>query len=209
MLAQKDKLFRGCRIFLTISSSCWDNSIGGRQGTGFICSFPPFRDIFLSEPFLPRSVDLSLLFLDSFLQGYLELCYSVSMSIRGYGPAFERPLPYNVLSADCPSRQVLDLIADKWTALIFALLEEQPTRYNELQRRIEGISQKMLTQTLRKLEANGIIKREITPTVPPAVEYALSALGETLIPVMVSLRHWAEQHLEEIEQVRHQPYSLG
>lgn len=127
------------------------------------------------------------------------------MSIRGYGPAFERPLPYNVLSADCPSRLVLDLIADKWTALIFALLEEQPTRYNELHRRIEGISQKMLTQTLRALETNGIIERKITPTVPPAVEYALSPLGETLIPVMVSLRRWAEQHLQEVEQAHHEP----
>lgn len=127
------------------------------------------------------------------------------MSITGYGPAFKRPLPFNVLSADCPSRQVLDLIADKWTALIFAVLEEQPTRYNELQRRIEGISQKMLTQTLRLLEAKGIVERKVTPTVPPAVEYSLSPLGETLIPVMVALRRWAEQHLEEVEQARHPP----
>jgi len=127
------------------------------------------------------------------------------MSIKGYGPAFEHPLPFTVLSADCPSRQVLDLIANKWTALIFALLEEQPTRFNELQRRIEGISQKMLTQTLRTLEANGIIERNVTPTVPPAVEYALSPLGETLIPVMVSLRRWAEQHLQEVEQARQKP----
>jgi DNA-binding HxlR family transcriptional regulator len=127
------------------------------------------------------------------------------MSIIGYGPAFERSLPFNVLSAYCPSRQVLDLIANKWTALIFAVLEEQPTRFNELQRRIEGISQKMLTQTLRMLEANGIVERKITPTVPPAVEYALSPLGETLIPVMVSLRRWAEQHMQEVEQARHEP----
>lgn len=111
-------------------------------------------------------------------------------------------LPPNVLAAHCPSRQVLDLIADKWTALIFAILEKQPTRFNELQRSIEGISQKMLTQTLRRLEQNGIVERKVTPTNPPAVEYSLSALGASLIPLMASLRHWAEQHLEEVAQAR-------
>lgn len=130
------------------------------------------------------------------------LCYHAFMSTIGYGPAFGRTLPFNVLSDDCPSRQVLDLIADKWTALIFAVLEEQPTHFNEMQRRIEGISQKMLTQTLRALEANGIVERNVTPTIPPTVEYSLSPLGGTLIPVMVSLRRWAEQHMEEVEQAR-------
>ncbi len=124
------------------------------------------------------------------------------MSILGYGAAFGRSLPFNVLSADCPSRQVLDLIADKWTALIFAVLEERPTRFNELQRRIEGISQKMLTQTLRLLELNGIVERKVTPSVPAAVEYSLSPLGVTLIPVMVSLRQWAEHHMQDVENAR-------
>lgn len=116
-----------------------------------------------------------------------------------------RPLPFNVLSADCPSRQVLDLIANKWTALIFAVLEEQPTRFNELQRRVDGISQKVLTQTLRALEVNGIVERKATATLPAAVEYSLSPLGETLIPVMVSLRLWAERHMREVEQARNKP----
>jgi DNA-binding HxlR family transcriptional regulator len=124
------------------------------------------------------------------------------MNTIAYGSAFERPMPYNVLSVDCPSRQVLDLIADKWTALIFAVLEDQPTRFNELLRRIEGITQKMLTQTLRELAADGIIERKVTPTVPPAVEYSLSPLGVTLIPVMVALRRWAEEHMQEVEQAR-------
>ena len=100
----------------------------------------------------------------------------------------------------CLSRQVLDLIADKWTALIFALLEKQPTRFNELQRAIEGVSHKMLTQTLRTLEHRGIVERKVTPTIPPAVEYSLSPLGATLIPIMASLREWAEEHMEEVEQ---------
>jgi DNA-binding HxlR family transcriptional regulator len=110
--------------------------------------------------------------------------------------------PHSVLTAHCPSRQVLDLIANKWTALIFALLEQQPTRFNELQRSIEGISHKMLTQTLRNLEQRGIVERKITPSIPPAVEYSLSPLGSTLIPLMAALRQWAEEHMEEVEQAR-------
>jgi DNA-binding HxlR family transcriptional regulator len=110
---------------------------------------------------------------------------------------------HSVLTAHCPSRQVLNLIADKWTALIFAVLEKQPTRFNELLRLIEGISQKMLTQTLRNLEQRGIVERKITPSIPPAVEYSLSPLGSTLIPLMAALRQWAEEHMEEVEQARH------
>lgn len=110
--------------------------------------------------------------------------------------------PHSVLMARCYSREVLDLIADKWIALIFALLEKQPTRFNELERAIEGISHKMLTQTLRNLEQRGIVTRTITPTNPPAVEYALSPLGATLIPLMAALRQWAEEHMEEVEQAR-------
>ena len=107
---------------------------------------------------------------------------------------------HSVLMERCLSRQVLDLIADKWTALIFALLEKRPTRFNELQRSIEGISHKMLTQTLRNLEQRGIVERKTTPTIPPAVEYSLSPLGATLIPLMAALRQWAEEHMEEVEQ---------
>ncbi|WP_126582958.1 winged helix-turn-helix transcriptional regulator [Tengunoibacter tsumagoiensis] len=107
---------------------------------------------------------------------------------------------HSVLIARCYSRDVLDLIADKWIALIFALLEKHPTRFNELQRAIEGISHKMLTQTLRNLERRGIVERKIIPTIPPAVEYSLSSLGTTLIPLMAALRQWAEEHMEEVEQ---------
>ncbi|PZW32742.1 HxlR family transcriptional regulator [Thermosporothrix hazakensis] len=114
----------------------------------------------------------------------------------------ETSSPHSVLIAHCPSRQVLDLIADKWTALVFALLEKRPTRFNEMQRAIEGVSHKMLTQTLRNLEQRGIIERKVTSTVPPAVEYSLSPLGTTLIPLMRALRQWAEEHMEEVEQAR-------
>ncbi|GHO54248.1 winged helix-turn-helix transcriptional regulator [Ktedonobacter robiniae] len=112
------------------------------------------------------------------------------------------PSTHSVLMAHCYSREVLDLIADKWTALIFTLLEKHPTRFNELQRAIEGISHKMLTQTLRNLEQRGIVTRTITPTIPPTVEYALSPLGATLTPLMAALRQWAEEHMEEVEQAR-------
>lgn len=126
----------------------------------------------------------------------------MDMGATNNTPLPTRPLRPNVLAASCPSRHALDLIADKWTALIFAVLEKQPTRFNELQRTIEGISQKMLTQTLRALEQNGMVERRVTPTVPPAVEYSLSPLGVTLIPLMAALRHWAEQHLPDVEQAR-------
>lgn len=115
------------------------------------------------------------------------------------------PSSHSVLMAHCPSRRVLDLIADKWIALIFALLEKQPTRFNELERAIEGISHKMLTQTLRNLEQRGIVKRKTIPANPPAVEYSLSPLGVTLIPLMAALRQWAEEHMEEVERA-HQAY---
>ncbi|HEY4388750.1 MAG TPA: helix-turn-helix domain-containing protein [Ktedonobacteraceae bacterium] len=114
--------------------------------------------------------------------------------------ALQTSSTHSVLMERCLSRQVLELIADKWTALIFALLEKRPTRFNELQRAIEGISHKMLTQTLRNLEQRGIVERKIMPTVPPAVEYSLSPLGATLIPLMAALRQWAEEHMEEVEQ---------
>jgi len=116
--------------------------------------------------------------------------------------ALQTSSPHSVLMANCLSRQVLDLIADKWIALIFALLEKRPTRFNELERAIEGISHKMLTQTLRNLEQRGIVRRKITPTTPPAVEYSLSPLGTTLIPLMAALRQWAEEHMDEVEQAR-------
>src|SRR5216684_2205934 len=115
-----------------------------------------------------------------------HLCYTRDME-----RTLQTSSSHSVLMAHCPSRQVLDLIADKWIALIFALLEKQPARFNELERAIEGISHKMLTQTLRNLEQRGMVIRTITPTIPPAVEYALSPLGATLIPLMAALRQWA------------------
>lgn len=108
----------------------------------------------------------------------------------------------SVCNAQCPSRQVLDLIADKWTAIVIYCLSKGTKRYSELQREIGGISQKMLTQTLRSLERDGIVSRMVYPVVPPMVEYSLTPLGETLIEPLSQLCKWAETHIPEVEAAR-------
>lgn len=113
------------------------------------------------------------------------------------------PLIPNVCNAECPSRQVLDLIADKWTAIIIYRLSQGTKRYSELQREINGISQKMLTQTVRRLERDGIVARKVYAVVPPMVEYTLTSLGETLIEPLCKLCNWAETHIPEVEESRH------
>ena len=90
-----------------------------------------------------------------------------------------RKTRYNAYAAACPTRQVLDRIADKWTVLIIGLLEQRPHHFGELLRGIDGISQKMLTQTLRSLEYDGLVDRRAKPTVPVTVEYSLTNAGRT------------------------------
>lgn len=104
----------------------------------------------------------------------------------------------NVFDADCPTRRVLDLIADKWTVLIITLLENEPKRFSQLQRSIGGISQKMLAQTLRGLERDGLVTRTIYPEVPPRVEYTLTPLGRTLIEPIAAIRDWAESYITSV-----------
>lgn len=104
----------------------------------------------------------------------------------------------DVYAEDCPTRRVLDRIGDKWTTLIIGLLEEGPQRFSALQRSIQGISQKMLTQTLRSLERDGLISRTLYPEVPPRVEYALTPLGKTLCAPISAIVHWAEDHFVEV-----------
>ena len=103
------------------------------------------------------------------------------------------------MDAQCPSRLVLDRIADKWTALIIQVLANGTKRYAELQREIGGISQKMLTQTLRSLERDGLVQRKVHPVVPPKVEYSLTKLGRTLIEPLHGLCRWSEKHLAELQ----------
>jgi DNA-binding HxlR family transcriptional regulator len=104
----------------------------------------------------------------------------------------------DVYDKNCPTRQVLDRIADKYTVLVIIFLQDTPRRFSELQRMITGISQKVLTQTLRSLERDGLLTRTVYPEVPPRVEYALTPLGETLIEPLAALREWAEANIEAI-----------
>ena len=109
----------------------------------------------------------------------------------------------DVMNEKCPSREVLDRIADKWTALIILALSEAGTmRYGELQRRIGGISQKMLTQTLRSLEDDGLVERVVYPVVPPMVEYSLTPLGRSLEDPLAAIRRWAERNLPKLLENR-------
>lgn len=98
----------------------------------------------------------------------------------------------------CPTRLVLNRIADKWTVLVMILLKEETKRFSELKREIEGISQKMLTQTLRGLERDGLITRTVYPTVPPHVEYALTPLGHTLKDLLYTIKTWSEANIEAV-----------
>lgn len=108
----------------------------------------------------------------------------------------------DIFRADCLSRQVLELIADEWTPLVIYALEEGTMRFGQLLKRIDGISKKMLTQTLRAMERNGLVQRVVYPVVPPVVEYSLTPLGQTLIEAMHALRDWAYEHLQEVAQAR-------
>jgi DNA-binding HxlR family transcriptional regulator len=118
---------------------------------------------------------------------------------------------YDAFLAACPSRQLLDRISDKWVTLILAALgsdgpnpgaarvgEPRAMRYSELSRRLAGVSQKMLTQTLRSLERDGMITRTVTATVPVTVTYELTGLGLSLHRVMRGLKEWAEAHMDEV-----------
>ncbi|QJR11887.1 hypothetical protein DSM104443_02970 [Usitatibacter rugosus] len=105
---------------------------------------------------------------------------------------------FNAMTATCPSRAVLAHVADKWTVLILGVLTEDTTRFNELRRRVQGITQKVLTQTLRDLERLGFVSRKIYAEVPPRVEYSLTPLGRSLVRVLDNVREWADTHTGEV-----------
>ncbi|MGX1271712.1 winged helix-turn-helix transcriptional regulator [Streptomyces phaeoluteigriseus] len=103
---------------------------------------------------------------------------------------------------DCQVRQILDRIADKWSLLVIALLDNRRLRFTELRREIDGVSQRMLTVTLRQLERDGLVERTVHPVVPPRVEYELTALGSTLHATIQSLVTWTEHHQAEVAAAR-------
>ena len=99
-------------------------------------------------------------------------------------------------------REILDRVGDKWSVHVIALLGERGQRFSELRRAIEGISQRMLTLTLRQLERDGIVSRTVHATVPPRVDYALTPLGESVLEPLSTLMHWAQQHGTDIAAAR-------
>lgn len=102
----------------------------------------------------------------------------------------------------CEVRQILDRVADKWSLLVIALLDCQSLRFTQLRREIDGVSQRMLSVTLRQLERDGLVTRTVHPVVPPRVDYALTPLGRTLHETIKSLVTWTEQHQREIAEAR-------
>ncbi|MBO0918154.1 winged helix-turn-helix transcriptional regulator [Streptomyces laculatispora] len=135
----------------------------------------------------------------------------------------EEKTSYNAFMEGCPSRQLLERISDKWVAVILAALGSdgphrpgvdhgdgpRPMRYSELSRRLAGVSQKMLTQTLRSLEADGMVTRTVTPTVPVTVTYEITDLGLSLNRVMAGLKDWAESHMTEVLAHREEHHGTG
>lgn len=108
----------------------------------------------------------------------------------------------DAFDAQCPTRRVLDRIGDKWAVLILICLDEGTLRFNELRRRIDAISQKMLSQTLRSLERDGLVHRQVFATVPVTVEYSLTNLGRTLAGTVHQLTLWAEANIGAVEEAQ-------
>lgn len=116
-------------------------------------------------------------------------------NLRFYGGA-------DAYLAACPSRQILDVLANKWTMLVMGALSGGPLRFGELRRRLDGITQKMLTQTLRTLERDGLVARTVYPTIPPKVEYAATELGESVTSLMHAIRAWSEENINAVLDAR-------
>jgi len=109
---------------------------------------------------------------------------------------------FDALSATCPARAILASVANKWTVLVLSVLTEDTTRFNELRRRVQGVTQKGLTQTLRELERLGLVSRRIYAEVPPRVEYSLTPLGHSLVKVLDNIKEWTESHAPEVLQAQ-------
>jgi DNA-binding HxlR family transcriptional regulator len=109
---------------------------------------------------------------------------------------------WDVYLRACPCRDVLDLVANKWTALMIGRLAMKPHRFGELRREVAGITPKVLTQNLRSLERDGLITRKVFATTPPSVEYALTPLGESISGYLIALNNWTTANFDEIRRAR-------
>ncbi len=114
-----------------------------------------------------------------------------------------QPAIGDLYSDECPCREILNLVASKWATLIIGRLEDGPLRFGQLRRAIGGITQKMLTQTLRRLEQDGLVHREVLAHMrPPQVEYSLTELGQSVTEPLAAIRDWSEQHLPDVQAAR-------
>ena len=120
------------------------------------------------------------------------------MTVSNEVSVLDRLLTDGVLASACPSRVVLDHVTSKWGVLLLVALSERTLRWGELRRIVEGISEKMLAQTLRTLEADGLVHREVTATVPPRVDYSLTPLGRELVDHLLPLMRWVAEHADGI-----------
>jgi DNA-binding HxlR family transcriptional regulator len=109
---------------------------------------------------------------------------------------------YNANLAECPGHDLLGALSDKWLTLVVSALADGPLRYGELSREVAGATQKMLTQTLRKLERDGLVARTVTTAVPVQVSYELTGLGRELLPLQRAIKSWAESHIAQVHLAR-------
>ncbi|MGO4145282.1 winged helix-turn-helix transcriptional regulator [Paenarthrobacter sp. YAF11_1] len=109
---------------------------------------------------------------------------------------------YNASLELCPARQLLEAISSKWVTLVLLALEDGPQRHSELRRLIPGASQKMLTSTLRSLERDGLIDREVTASVPVRTDYELTRRGRSLLPIIFDMKEWAEDNMDAVAAAR-------
>ncbi|MEU9735650.1 helix-turn-helix domain-containing protein [Streptomyces sp. NPDC048002] len=114
----------------------------------------------------------------------------------------EARVEYDAFLRGCPTNQLLDRISDKWVSLVVSALAAGPMRYSDLGRKIAGVSPKMLTQTLRALERDGILSRTVTPSVPVRVDYELTPLGHSLAMLLTAVKNWAETHIDQVHAAR-------
>ncbi len=105
-------------------------------------------------------------------------------------------------SANCPNRLLFAEVSDKWSMMALSVLAEDPRRFNDIKRRLEGVSQKSLTQVLRKLERNGLVSRRVIEAAPVGVEYELTELGRSLLEPLRALYLWTARHLDAVESAR-------
>jgi DNA-binding HxlR family transcriptional regulator len=110
--------------------------------------------------------------------------------------------PLGPFAAECPTRELLDQLADKWAVLALVAIADEPMRFNALRRLLEGVSQKVLTQTLRRLERNGLVARTVIASVPVAVSYSITPLGRSLEKTVENLRRWSMDHIHHVQRSR-------